>query len=294
VYLSAVSIKVHRALLSLFLVSTVLCGAEIAAAEGPNPQGAEPFFQKERPGMPVSPFFFPRLTPSGKTIDPVGALSVDARFSSGEVDASTTDLDLAAVLGANVADRGAVRLILPYHYVNQNLTGLGDFRLIGALRIFKESDPIPSVTITGMLKFPTANRTTFSSVGPGGTRVTGELDVGAGIEVEKSVQSVVLRAAGGFTEVGSPPGQDLRNSFSYHAEIVYPQEIQEGANRARLDLSMALDGATAVTPATNAPLYMSFGLLHSTRHFSFGPTATFGLKPGTPNFQLDFGLAFTF
>jgi hypothetical protein len=284
----------HRLFPIVFLVLIVSNGVGIAAAEEPASQLAEPFFQKERPGMPVVPFIFPYPRPSGGPIEPVGALSVDARYSSAVVNPSSTDIDLAAILGANVSDWGTVRLTLPYHYVNQNLTGLGDLRLIGALRVVMESDLMPDVSLVGMLKFPTADRTRFSAVGPGGTEVTGEQDAGAGIEVEKSVESVVLQAGGGFTEVGSPPGQSLRNSYSYHLGIVYPQEIREGDNRARLDLSMALDGASAVTPATNAPLYLSFGLLHATRHFSFGPTAAFGLKPGTPNLQLDLGIALTF
>jgi hypothetical protein len=245
--------------------------------------------------MPVAPFLFPPGSrASGRLFDPVGALSVDTRFSSGEFDASTTDLDLAAIAGVNISDWGRARLILPYHYVNQNLTGLGDLRLFGGLQVLKELDFIPAVSFIGMVKFPTADGAKFSAVGPAGTRVTGERDIGGGVAVEKSVESVILRAGGGFTKVGSPPGQSLRNSFSYRLEINYPQRIQEGGDEARLDLSMTLEGATAVTPATNAPLYLIFGLLHTTRHFSFGPTAAFGLKPGTPNLQFDLGLAYTF
>jgi hypothetical protein len=265
------------------------------AAEDDQSLLAEPFFKKERPGMPVAPFLAPTVSRvSGRLFDPFGALSVATRFSSGEFDASTTDLDLAAIAGVNISDWGRAQLILPYHYVNQNLTGLGDLRLIGSLQVLNERDFIPAVFLVGLVKFPTADGAKFSAVGPGGTLVTGELDLGGGVEIEKSVESVIIRVAGGFTEVGSPPGGNLRNSFSYRLEMNYPQRIQEGENEARLDFSMALEGATAVNPATNAPVYLIFSLLHTTRHFSFGPTAAFGLKPGTPNLQFDLGLAYTF
>ncbi len=95
-------------------------------------------------------------------------------------------------------------------------SGLGDVLLIGRYYLYTEREPgiMPSIMLLGRVKAPTADR----DRGLG----TGEWDEGAGLGLTKLITNKLIALADvGYTNIGKPPGVDLRNQWAYDAGFGY-------------------------------------------------------------------------
>jgi len=80
--------------------------------------------------------------------------------------------------------------------------------------LMDEQDWIPSVNLTGRIKFPTADE----DKGLG----TGEFDYGFGGELAKSLtRDLILYLDGGYTFLGDPKGRNFRNQWNYDVGLGY-------------------------------------------------------------------------
>lgn len=96
----------------------------------------------------------------------------------------------------------------------QTESGLGDVTLAARYYLIDEQDWIPSLNLTGRVKFPTADE----DKGLG----TGEFDAGFGGEIAKSLtRDLVLYLDGGYTFLGDPQGRDFRNQWNYDVGLGY-------------------------------------------------------------------------
>lgn len=93
-------------------------------------------------------------------------------------------------------------------------SGLGDVTLAGRYYLLDEQDWIPSVNLTGRVKFPTADE----DKGLG----TGEFDGGFGGELAKSLtRDLMVYLDGGYTFLGDPKGRNFRNQWNYDVGLGY-------------------------------------------------------------------------
>lgn len=156
-------------------------------------------------------------------------LDASATFESGEYGTgTTTDTLYMPVTLKHYFDMGDISLTVPYvmlrsnglvtlingmpHKVNKKAgpvtttSGLGDMILKGSIYALKEQ-PL-DVSLVGKVKFPTADKD--KSLG------TGEFDETAGVELGKTLSPKwSIFADGYYTFIGSPPGQDFKNIFSF-------------------------------------------------------------------------------
>ncbi|MDH5427036.1 MAG: transporter [Nitrospirota bacterium] len=96
----------------------------------------------------------------------------------------------------------------------QTESGLGDVTLGARYYLFDEQDWVPSVNLTGRVKFPTANE----DKGLG----TGEFDYGFGTELAKFLtRDLILYLDGGYTFLGDPKGRNFRNQWNYDVGLGY-------------------------------------------------------------------------
>ncbi len=93
-------------------------------------------------------------------------------------------------------------------------SGLGDVTLSARYYLLDEQEWIPSINLTGRVKFPTANE----KKGLG----TGEFDEGFGVELAKSLtRDLILYLDGGYTFLGDPKGRNFRNQWNYDVGLGY-------------------------------------------------------------------------
>lgn len=88
----------------------------------------------------------------------------------------------------------------------ESVSGIGDLILRGRYYLVDDPGPgswLPTLAPFAKLKIPTADE----DRGLG----TGEVDVGLGLEFDKTVGDVLLFGDVSYTFVGDPPGQDFRN-----------------------------------------------------------------------------------
>ncbi len=96
----------------------------------------------------------------------------------------------------------------------QTESGLGDITLATRYYLIDEQDWIPSVNLTGRVKFPTADE----DKGLG----TGEFDYGFGGEAAKALtRDLILYLDGGYTILGDPKGRNFRNQWNYDVGLGY-------------------------------------------------------------------------
>ena len=96
----------------------------------------------------------------------------------------------------------------------QTESGLGDVTLASRYYLIDEQDWIPSVNLTGRIKFPTADE----DKGLG----TGEFDYGFGGELAKSLtRDLILYLDGGYTFLGDPKERNFRNQWNYDVGLGY-------------------------------------------------------------------------
>lgn len=92
-------------------------------------------------------------------------------------------------------------------------SGLGDLTLNGRYTVLDEG-AFPSLGVTGRVKLPTADRA--KALG------TGRFDEGLGIELSRELTSGFSVLAGaGYTFIGNPPGEGLRDQWDYSAGLGY-------------------------------------------------------------------------
>src|SRR5262245_27447420 len=93
-------------------------------------------------------------------------------------------------------------------------SGIGDVVLRGRYYVIDEHGWVPTVAVTGKIKFPTADR----DRGLG----TGEFDEGVGLQVSKKLTDTWISFVDlGYTNLGNPPGVTLRNQWNYDLGVGY-------------------------------------------------------------------------
>ncbi len=93
-------------------------------------------------------------------------------------------------------------------------SGLGDVTLSARYYLLDEQEWLPSINVTGRIKFPTANE----KKGLG----SGEFDEGLGVELAKSLtRDLILYLDGGYTFLGDPKGRNFRNQWNYDVGLGY-------------------------------------------------------------------------
>ncbi|MDX1764284.1 MAG: transporter, partial [bacterium] len=97
--------------------------------------------------------------------------------------------------------------------VGGSRSGLGDLLLLGEYDALIETRDRPAVVMGGKLKLPTASE----DKGLG----TGEVDVGATVEVGKTVHQLYYYGRLGYTFIGEPSRADFDDPFLYEAGIGY-------------------------------------------------------------------------
>lgn len=93
-------------------------------------------------------------------------------------------------------------------------SGIGDVILRARYYVVDERGWVPTVAVTGKIKFPTADR----DRGLG----TGAFDEGLGLQVSKKLTEAWISFADlGYTNLGNPPGVTLRNQWNYDLGMGY-------------------------------------------------------------------------
>lgn len=164
--------------------------------------------------------------------------------------------------------------------IKREEAGLGDVVLKGHYYLTEDREGIPAISPFLKLKFPTADE----DKGLG----TGEFDFGFGVELDKKLGRVGLFADLGYTIIGDPPGDNLRNRFSYGFGASYDFTDE-------LTGSAGFDGSTALVRGRPNPLDLFFQLTYRvTRAASVFGGLSFGLTNGSPDFGISAGTSYKF
>ncbi len=159
--------------------------------------------------------------------------------------------------------------------------GIGDLILRGRYYLVDERDWIPTIAVTGRIKFPTADE----NRGLG----TGEFDEGFGVEVSKTLVGNWLGFVDvGYTFIGDPPGVDLRNQWYYDFGVGY------NATK-NLLLSAYYEEYRALIPNLSNPRDLLFALNYkATSALRFNASLLVGLSDGAPDYGLTGGISWRF
>jgi hypothetical protein len=144
-----------------------------------------------------------------------------------------------------------------------------------------ERDWVPTIAVTGRIKFPTADE----NRGLG----TGEFDEGFGVEVSKTLVGNWLGFLDfGYTFIGDPPGVDLRNQWYY--------DFGAGYNVTKnLLLSAYYEEYRALIPQLSNPRDLLFALNYkATSALRFNASLLIGLSDGAPAYGLTSGISWRF
>lgn len=154
-----------------------------------------------------------------------------------------------------------------------DVSGLGDIILRAGVVALFESDLVPQIRPSIMVKCPTAD--TADGLG------SGEVDAGFGVEVTKWIGDLHITGEGFYTYQGKAEGMNLKNYFSYTAGVGYqltkslePMLLIKGATapsdasgnllEARVRLIWSLTGSTSLD------LYGSRGIVDSSPEYGGG------------------------
>ncbi|MEW6246505.1 MAG: transporter [Nitrospirota bacterium] len=159
--------------------------------------------------------------------------------------------------------------------------GIGDLILRGRYYLVDERDWIPTIAVTGRIKFPTADE----NRGLG----TGEFDEGFGVEVSKTLVGNWLGFVDfGYIFIGDPPGVDLRNQWYYDFGVGY------NATK-NLLLSAYYEEYRALIPNLSNPRDFLFALNYkATSALRFNASLLVGLSDGAPAYGLTGGISWRF
>lgn len=234
--------------------------------------------------------------------DPGLSLSGSVEYSRGDygTDADTTIVYAPLTLRVSPTDRLTLGVTVPYiRQTTQNVVvtgggvavrkgqerrteeGLGDVLLKGEYVLLREGLILPEVAGSVKIKFPTADE----DRGLG----TGEFDETIGVSFSKTfLQRLVGYLDLGYTFVGSPPGADFDNSFSWSVGAAYL--LAEP-----LTLFAFLEGATAISRGQDDPLDLRLGAEYKlTKVVRLTGSGTIGLSEGSADYGVSAGLAFRF
>ena len=163
----------------------------------------------------------------------------------------------------------------------QTEDGLGDLLLKGEYVLLQEQRSLPEITASLKIKFPTADE----DKGLG----TGEFDETIGVSFSKTfAQRLVTYLDVAYTFIGSPPGTNFDNTFSWSIGAAYlvAQPIT---------LFGFLDGATAISPGRDHPLELRFGAEYKVvKAVRLTGSVSVGLSDGSPDYGLSGGLVLRF
>lgn len=244
--------------------------------------------------------------------DPRWSLSTSVNFSRGDYGTGedTDFLYVPFTLGVRPIDRLTLSLTVPYvrqttqtvvltgggvavrndkerklttdrPSVTRTEDGLGDILLKGQYVLLQEQPIVPEISPYLKIKFPTADE----DRGLG----TGEFDETIGVDLSKTFfQRWVAYLTLAYTFIGSPPGTDLDNSFSWSIGAAYLAAQP-------VTLFAFLEGATAISPGQENPLELRVGAEYKlTRAVKLTGSASVGLSDGSADFGFSAGLAFRF
>jgi outer membrane putative beta-barrel porin/alpha-amylase len=162
-------------------------------------------------------------------------------------------------------------------------SGIGDVLLIGRYYLYTEAENglLPSITVTGRLKAPTADR----DRGLG----TGEWDEGGGIGLTKRLTDKLIGLAdAGYTIIGKPEGVNLRNQWSYDVGLGY-------YFLPTLMGSVYYEEARALVPGFQNPRDAFMGLSWKvTQTVRFNTSFVKGLSNAAPEYGASVGVSFRF
>ncbi|MBI3016057.1 MAG: transporter [Candidatus Tectomicrobia bacterium] len=237
--------------------------------------------------------------------DPSGSLSTSVDYSKGDYGTgeNTTILSVPFMLGVTPIDRLTLSLTVPYirqttqtvfvtgggvakrqgreRQLSRTEEGLGDILMEGEYVLLGEQLTSPEVAGSLKIKLPTADE----DRGLG----TGEFDETIGVGFSKTfLERLGLHLDLGYTFIGSPPGTDFRNSFSWSTGAAYlvAQPISVFA---------FLDGSTAIARDQKNPLEFRFGTEYEpAKAVSLTGSLGVGLSDGSPDHSISGRVAFPF
>jgi hypothetical protein len=159
--------------------------------------------------------------------------------------------------------------------------GIGDTMLRGRYYLLDDRGLVPTVAVTAKIKIPTANR----AQGLG----TGEFDEGLGLELSKQLdQTWVAFADVGYTNLGDPPGLDLRNQWNFDLGGGYYFSKQ-------LMASLFYEEWTAVIPELQNPRDLLAAINYvASPAFRLNASLARGLSSGAPDWAFTAGVAIRF
>ena len=159
--------------------------------------------------------------------------------------------------------------------------GIGDLVFRGRYYLADEQGLIPTIAVTGRIKFPTAD----SDRGLG----TGRFDESLGVEMSKKLIGNWMGFVDfGYTFIGDPEGLDLRNQWYY--------DVGAGYNvTSNLLLSMYYEEYRALIEGLSNPRDLLFALNYkATSALRFNASILVGLSDGAPDYGLTGGVSWRF
>jgi len=165
--------------------------------------------------------------------------------------------------------------------VTQTEDGLGDLLLKGSFIVLPEQTLAPEIAPYVKIKFPTADE----SRGLG----TGEFDETLGVDLSKRFFDRLFGYVSlSYTFIGSPTGEDLRNTFGWSVGAAY-------AVVERLSVFAFVDGNTAITPGQADPVELRVGAEYKLfKALKLTGSVTRGLTNGAADWGVSAGLTLRF
>jgi hypothetical protein len=159
--------------------------------------------------------------------------------------------------------------------------GLGDITLQGRYYLMDEQGLLPTISLTGKLKTPTAN--------PDDGLGTGEFDENVGIGLMKKLTDQLLGFVDvGYTFIGKQPGLNLLNQWSYDVGLGYNVTKQ-------LMLSAYYEEYYKLVATQVNPRDVLFSMTYkATSALRLTASATAGLSNGAPQYGLTGGVSVQF
>lgn len=172
------------------------------------------------------------------------------------------------------ASGGSIRGTVTTTPVTTRSCGMGDIVVRGRYDLIHERGSLPTVTVRGHLKAPTAS----VEQGLG----TGEPDEGVGLEVTRTFRSrTTAMVDGGYTAIGSPAGVTYNNNWWYDAGLA--QDIGRAA-RPLVNVSVFFEEYRAILPGfENARDVLTTVSVKVTRGWRVDVAAEKGLSTGAPD-----------
>jgi Putative MetA-pathway of phenol degradation len=159
--------------------------------------------------------------------------------------------------------------------------GIGDLILRGRYYLVDEVGWVPTIAVTGRIKFPTAD----SDRGLG----TGRFDESFGVEVTKKLIGSWLGFVDfGYTFIGDPQDVNLRNQWYYDLGVGYNLTKN-------LLVSMYYEEYRALIEDLSNPRDLLFALNYkATSSLRFNASFLVGLSDGAPDYALTGGMSWRF